>query len=235
LVERAVAVAAKSLEARSPTGHPALWELSRARTATLIRRLASTSEAIRPFQTSQVLGVELEFGSPRAPVAELREVAVPAVFEHERDVYVRGRIDRIDGGEGVAGVIDYKTSLAQTRELLEALLTADFQLPFYLLAVKQWQPAHRLDAVWVGIRQREGKSLKSLVKGEQGLDALLALDAPGRQAALDQGQPNVANAVHALLGRLREGTVSPRPSTCRYCDLKPVCRISQRRMLAEGD
>jgi ATP-dependent helicase/DNAse subunit B len=161
-------------------------------------------------------------------------VRLPAENDGETDVYVRGRIDRIDAGEGSAGVIDYKTTVGKPLELREALLTSDFQLPFYLLAVKQWQPAHRLDAAWIGMQKRDVRTLTSVLEKGAQVDELLAVDAPTRALAAREQRPNVANAVHALLGKLRAGDFSARPSQCKYCELKAVCRISQRRM-SEGD
>jgi ATP-dependent helicase/DNAse subunit B len=233
LVEASVASAARRLERSSPTGHPALWALSQARTATILRRLVSTSDAIRPFERQRVLGVELEFGTSRAAVA-LQEVRLPAQNAGETDVYVRGRIDRIDLGDGHAGVIDYKTTVGKPLDLREALLTSDFQLPFYLLAVKQWHPEHLVDAAWIGMQKRDVRTLSSVLEKGARVDELLAVDAPSRAIAAREGRLNVANAVHGLLGKLRAGDFSARPTGCKYCELKAVCRISQRRM-SEGD
>ena len=233
LIEAATTAAGARLGRRASTGHPALWELGRVRAAASVRRLVMEPEVIRPFQGLPVLETEVLFGSPRA-MAPLREVKVPAALEGERDVFLRGRIDRVDATEGRAGVIDYKSSGMPRRERAAALLRADFQLPFYLLAVKQWLPGRMLEAAWIELRQREARAFSEVLEGASQTE-LLATDAATRTRLAKDGLPNLANAVHALLARLRRGEFGPRPLDCRFCTMRPVCRISERRLAAEAD
>jgi hypothetical protein len=227
-IDEAVASAAKEAEASSPVGHPALWELTRLRTATVMRRLVA-SEVIAPFPHTRVLEVEAEFGTSRATVAALREVKLPGVRAGERDVYLRGQIDRVDQGDGVAGIIDYKTSLRSRGDLLGAVLTSDFQLPFYLLAVATWLPDAQLQALWLDMRRREVRRAEELLKS-QSLRSLVATDAATRDQLELEGRPNLANRVHQVLGALREGDFGARPVDCTFCKMRPVCRISSKRL-----
>ncbi len=227
-IDEAVATAAAEAEAQSPVGHPALWELTRLRTATVMRRLVA-SDVIAPFPHARVLEVEAEFGTSRATVPALREVKVPAVRPGERDVYLRGQIDRVDQGEGVAGIIDYKTSLPGRGEAQGAVLTSDFQLPFYLLAVATWFPEAQLQALWLDLRRREVRKAEEVVTG-QTLRSLVATDAATRDKLELEGRPNLANRVHQVLGALREGDFGARPVDCTFCKMRPVCRISSKRM-----
>jgi ATP-dependent helicase/DNAse subunit B/Arc/MetJ family transcription regulator len=232
LVDEVVERVARKVAARAPTGHPALWELSRRRTSTLMRRLVSLPSAIAPFEGTRVSEVELDFGIERAR-PELREVRIPARRPGERDVFLRGRIDRIDEGAGQVALVDYKTTLPPRRMASEGLLRHDFQLPVYLLAARQVRAEAKLDAAWLSMRRREVLWLKDALAGAP-VNELLALDAATRDQLDEAERPNLANAVHALLGRLRSGEVSARPTHCRYCEFKPICRISQRR-LSEND
>jgi RecB family exonuclease len=227
-IDEAIASSAKDLEATSPIGHPALWELVRLRTATVMRRLVA-SEAIAPFPHAHVLEVEAEFGTARATVAELRHVKLPGVRPGERDVFIRGQIDRVDQADGLAGIIDYKTSLRPRSELASAVLTSDFQLPFYLLAVATWLPDAQLQALWLDMRRRELRRAEEVLKG-QSLRSLVAIDAEARDRLEAEGKPNLANRVHQVLGALRSGDFGARPLDCTFCKMRAVCRISSKRM-----
>ncbi len=229
LIDHAIERAAKAIEASSAVGHPALWELTRLRTTTIVRRLVSTAEVIAPFPYARVLEVEAEFGTPRASVPELREVKIAASRPGEEDVYLRGKIDRVDHADGVAGIIDYKTSLAPPRDLANALLTSDFQLPFYLLAVATWLPGRALHALWLNLRRREVRRADEIVRGVS-LRELVATDDATRARLEAERRPNLANRVHAVLGALREGDFGARPLDCTFCGARAVCRISHRRL-----
>lgn len=234
LVAAATTAAGQRLGRRASTGHPALWELGRGRAAATVRRLVMEPEVICPFPGTRVLDTEVLFGSPHAAPA-LREVKVLAALDTERDVYLRGRIDRIDAGDGRAGVIDYKSSGLAKKLRAAALLRGDFQLPFYLLAVSQWLTGRALEGAWIELRQREVRSLSEILAVNEGrIVELLATDAATRTRLAQEERPNLANAVHALLARLRTGDFGPRPLDCRFCGMRPVCRISERRLAAEG-
>jgi ATP-dependent helicase/nuclease subunit B len=229
LVDEAVERVGRQVASRVATGHPALWELSRLRTATVLRRLVSLPGAIMPFEGTRVREVEVDFGTSRAPEG-LRTVRLEARQPGERDVYLRGRIDRIDEGAGTLAVVDYKTSLPQRRSLAEALLTFDFQLPVYLLALQQVGGEARLEAAWLSMRKRDARRLAEVLGGTS-VGELLASDEATRAQLLEAGRPNLANAVHGLLGQVRRGNMSPRAKHCRFCDFKPICRISQRQLV----
>ena len=235
LVEAATVAAGERVGRRASTGHPALWELGRVRAAATVRRVVLEPEVIRPFPGTRVLEAEVLFGSPKA-IPALREVRVPAALETERDVYLRGRIDRVDASDATAGVIDYKSSGLAKKLRVAALLRGDFQLPFYLLAVSQWLPGRALEGAWLELRQQEARSLSDVLGVSGGtLPELLATDAATRARLAKEERPNLANAVHELLARLRKGDFGPRPLDCRFCAMRQVCRISERRLTVEGD
>jgi RecB family exonuclease len=235
-VETAVREAAAATQARLPTGHPELWALHQARTVRQLMRLVLERGVWQPFGPSKVEAVELRFGEREGSAPGLEQVVVPKALDGERDVYVRGRIDRVDVMPGQVGVLDYKTSPKERGEVAEALLTEDFQLPLYLWAIRQYRPGLAVTGAWVGIKRPKSLRLEDVLaaKNEGDVAGLLAADAPTRRKMAEEGKPNLPNAVHGLLAKLRAGDFGARATSCRSCELKAVCRISARKLPEEG-
>jgi RecB family exonuclease len=234
LIHEAVVGASREIERRNLTGHPILWAIAQESAEQMLLALVLAPEALFPFGPRARLLTEVVFGEPRATEA-LRTVRLPAVGPSERDVYIRGRIDRLDEVDGRVGVLDYKSSGKSATAMREQLGVKEFQLPFYVLAARQWPQARRGDAAWLGLRDRKKLLLSQVLSEDPGLQTLTALDAPARATARAEGRANVANAVHDLLGRLRGGDFAPRPYDCAHCDFKSVCRISTRRVVEVED
>ncbi len=228
LVERAVEKAAEKTEGKSSTGHPALWALAKSWAVTVVVRLV-TSANVTPFGLARPKHFEVPFGTSRSPEA-LREVKVPAARSGERDVFLTGRIDRVDVGSGAAGVVDYKTSVK--RNVSKDFLVREFQMAFYLLAVKSLVPDAVPNGAWHAVGRNQLTTLTSAVRG-LALSDVLATDEFTRARLAGEEKPNLANAVFGLVGKLRAGDFSARPVDCEYCDLKAVCRISERRLPEE--
>ncbi len=228
-IETAVAEAAQRTAKTAATGHPALWTLAQEWAVTVIHRVVTSPEA-KPFGLARPKYIEVLFGDPRAP-APLQEVKIPAARTGEQEVFLTGRMDRVDVGEGVVGVLDYKTSVK--RSLGQDFLKREFQMAFYLLAVRSLLPGVTPTGGWLGLGKNELRSISTAIGKDGQVDELLATDELTRARLEKQGKPNLANAVFGLLGRIRGGDFGARPIDCEYCELKAVCRISQRQ-LAEG-
>jgi ATP-dependent helicase/DNAse subunit B len=224
-LEAAVEKVAETLGKKNATGHPSLWKLAREWAVTVLHRVLTRPDAV-PFPNAKPKYVEVDFGNPRAP-PELQEVKLPASREGELDVYFTGRMDRVDTGPGTVGVLDYKTSISRT--LKDDFLQREFQMPLYLLAVRALVPDALPNGVWLGVGKGETRPLAGVL-GKASVKDLLATDELSRARAEQEGAPNLANAVHGLLGRLRAGDFGARPMDCEFCELKPVCRISQRQL-----
>lgn len=225
-VEKAIAAAACRAEKGGSTGHPALWALTQQRAAAQLVALVRKEDVLWPFGAGKTQS-EVHFGDDESP-PELQAVRLPAALPGETDVFLRGRIDRIDEvGEGLVA-IDYKSSGRTKRDEGASLLVSDFQMPLYLLVLKQ-QTKGPVDAAWVGVKKREALKLREVLDDDDSVEALLAVDAASRAKAAEAGTHNLANSVHGLLKRLRGGDFGARPSTCRYCDFKPVCRIPVKK------
>jgi len=214
----AIDEAAAELEGRAPTGHPELWALHRARSARQVLRLVREVDVVMPFGRARVEDTEVRFGEGARSGEGLERVVIPGAAPGERDVHLRGRIDRVD-------VTPERTGL----------LVSDFQLPFYLWAMRQRRPGTALAGAWVGIKKPKAVQLAEALKERQGdVTTLLEAD-PARRAELaKEDKPNLPNAVHGLLAKLRRGDFGARPTECRYCELKAVCRISARQLPEDG-
>ncbi len=228
-VEAAVKEGAGVIARRSATGHPALWTLAQEWAVTVLHRVVTGPDA-QPFGLARPKYFEVSFGDQHAPDA-LREVKLPAAMHGEQEIFFTGKMDRVDLSEGVVGVLDYKTSVKRT--LGQEFLRSEFQMALYLMAVRALMPEAVPNGAWLGLGKGELKGVSSVLGGTK-VTELLATDEFSRVKAEQDGTPNLANSVHSLVGRLRSGDFGARPMDCAYCELKPVCRISQRQLAEDG-
>jgi hypothetical protein len=222
LVESALDDGAASLKARFSPGHPRLFSLARERARWMVRRVLDAGHHGLPFPGLVPVEAEATFGRPTA-AQDWREVRLPAALPLESDVCLTGTVDRLDAGPSGAGVLDYKAS--RRRDATRELLSTDFQLPFYLQAVRARGEGRPLRAGWLVLKSGEFQPFEP----PSGQAVLLATDASGREEARAQGLANLANAVHGLVQRSRQGDFGARPLDCGFCPFGPVCRIGSRR------
>lgn len=229
-VEAAVKKAAEKTEQRHAVGHPALWSLAQDWAVRVITRVVSSANVL-PFGMASPKFVEVDFGTDEAP-PELRDVKIEGRFSDEQDVFLRGRMDRVDVTAGTVGVVDYKTSVSKT--LTRDFLVREFQMAFYLLAAKSLDPQAAITGAWLGLGRNELHPIsRSRSIGE--VSDLLAMDELTRRRLESEDKPNLANAVHDVLAGLRRGDFGARSRPdCGECELKPVCRISQRKLLEDA-
>ena len=128
-----------------------------------------------------------------------RQIALEEWLELEyRGFRLASRVDRVDLGEGVIRLIDYKTTKHLDKTIADA---NDFQLLFYWLWAKEKFPAHRIEAVYYDLYH---------VKMEK-------IEVHERVAAFDA-------LLDALRGNERiEYTMAEDLKVCRYCDYKTAC------------
>lgn len=222
-IDAAVESAAELLERHAALGHPALWKVERQKAAKIAWRVLTQGVEGAPFGESEFVSAEQAFG-PRAP-APWNEVKVPAALPHERDVWLRGTIDRVDRTPTGHAVVDYKLGRKNRLPKKPELLVTRFQLPLYLLAVKQALGVALADGAWLSLREGKSQHLAEQVEGT--FETLLATDLPTRAAAAETELPNVANSVQALVSAVRRGDVGPRAVDCEHCDVRRVCRIRE--------
>src|SRR5262249_1076133 len=94
--------------------------------------------------------------------------------------------------------------------------------------LRQREPTSDVDAVYVSLRDAE-RTLRLRDATARAIDfgALLEMD-PARRAELRRSASpplNLADAVWARVGRIRQGLFPVQPLGCDFCELKPACRI----------
>ena len=217
-------------EQRHYVGHPALWRLARERAKNMVRRILMDERRGLPFERFEPTGFELRFG-PRNPAEGWNEVTLQV---GEELIHFEGTIDRLDMGGGEVGVIDYKSGKLSKSELKKKLLDSDFQLPLYLYAARASGHQKTHQAAWFSLRTGEVIHLSEVLeKDELELEELLSTEPAVRAKMAAQEKPNLANAVEALIRTVRTGQFPVRPKDCGSCGYRPVCRITDRRLVEE--
>jgi RecB family exonuclease len=222
LLEAALDDGARLLDARFSTGHPRLFALARERARWMVRRVLDAGHHGLPFQGLVPVEAETSFGRPSAP-EDWREVRLPGALPGESDICLTGAVDRLDAGDSGVGVLDYKAS--RRRDAARELLSTDFQLPFYLQAVRARGERRPLRAGWLVLKSGEFQPFEP----PAGQEVLLATDASTRVRAKQEGLANLATSVQSLVQRARAGDFGARPVDCGFCPFGPVCRIGSRR------
>jgi RecB family exonuclease len=173
-----------------PLGHPALFAVEE-------RRLRERVQAVLRAEADCVPA----------------EGCTPAYFERAfgplpfGDVWVRGKIDRIDVGPGRAMVLDYKTGgkkpLAdQIKD--DALCVTSWQLPIYAAAARAELGLATVEACFYSLREA----------------------APTRAVKEPEDFVVKLGALHA---RMRSGDFAVRPveEACDRCGMEAACRVRQ--------
>jgi len=218
-------------EQRHYVGHPALWRLARERAKNMVRRILMDERRGLPFERFTPEGFELRFG-PRNPAEGWNEVTLKV---DEDVIHFEGTIDRLDMGGGEVGVIDYKSGKLSKSELKKKLLDSDFQLPLYLYAARASGHQGTKQAAWFSLRTGEVIHLSEVLEGDAvELEELLSTEPEVRAKLAAEAKPNLANAVEALVRTVRAGQFAMRPKDCGSCGYRPVCRITERRLVEEG-
>jgi RecB family exonuclease len=143
----------------------------------------------------------------------------PALFERPfgplavGGVWLAGKIDRIDMGDGQAVVLDYKAGRKQayqpqTKE--SALCDSAWQLPLYALAARVELKVPSVEARFYSLREAE---VSSAVREPADLEERLS-------------------ALHAAM-RAGEFPLRPREDACEKCNMEHACRVRQLRTSEE--
>ncbi|MFZ9885996.1 MAG: PD-(D/E)XK nuclease family protein [Myxococcota bacterium] len=136
-------------------------------------------------------------------------------------LYFGGEIDRVDEGDGVRVIVDYKHSTARAvyKKLRpESLLTTHFQLPLYMRILEQGALATSENTELLGylVSLRDGAA--SDVIGHGGVLRRRLFD--------EQAQTGFPQAVARVLLPILEGIVVPMEGEhCDGCRLSRICRI----------
>ncbi|MCA1664313.1 MAG: PD-(D/E)XK nuclease family protein, partial [Myxococcales bacterium] len=173
-----------------PLGHPALFAVEERRLRERVLALLRAEAERVPAEGCTPTYFERAFG--------------PVAFG---DVWVRGKIDRIDVGPGRAVVLDYKTG---SKKLLveqvkqDALCVTSWQLPIYAAAARAELALPSVDAMFYSLKEAS----------------------PTRAV---QEPPDFAERLGALHARMRGGDFAVRPveEACERCGMEAACRVRQ--------
>lgn len=152
-------------------------------------------------------------------------------------VTLRGSIDRVDiierDGKRYAIAVDYKLGKGESyaKEMEDS---ADFQLPIYCEMLRAFG-AEPVGAFYAGIASAERHGV---VRSD------FAHLAPKASRTMRVLEPEAFDAyVHERMDALRthlvkaanaELEIAPRQDDCKYCDLRPVCRVGTFRVATAG-
>ena len=208
-------------------GHGELWEIRKARIHAMVERLLLVEAQHGGFSGGTPAAFEAEFGEGK-PWPALR-VPAPA---GEGEVFLRGKIDRVNVGAAELAVIDYKTGRRQAHDGAlkdgERLRTA-FQLPIYAAAARHGlgRMDAAVDALFVSVREASPtRSLRERAAEEGALVAdVLALGGEELASAREHGTRALGDAVWELVTRMREGRFEVHPTDCEHCPIETACRV----------
>ncbi|KMY67216.1 hypothetical protein AAU61_10040 [Desulfocarbo indianensis] len=154
---------------------------------------------------------------------------------------LKGRLDRLDRGPGLAVVSDYKHTANDKglREATDKELAghSQFQLPVYLAAARELLGGE-------GDLTLTGRLVPTLLASRQpdqmifqARDAFLAADPAERQRLAQAGIPNLFNLIADLWQELSSGCFAAQPDrqTCQYCDYRLACRTQAPEAEASQD
>lgn len=204
--------------------------------------LSQASEPIREFFCERALSVIGEQLKEEINlIREQKKKTIPRYFEwpfgkrnipplrikkDQADVFVSGRIDRIDVNEDkkTFSVIDYKTGELTTGAKLKQ--GESLQIPLYLMAVqkhllKNYQPAAGLFIGFKDLAKKSGMIIQG--GGEEGV---LKKNYHISPAEWEELQDNIGNRVVHIATQINKGNFAPNPQTaslCRFCDYRDIC------------
>lgn len=136
--------------------------------------------------------------------------AIPSPDPAQASLYVQGRIDRVDVGEGEALILDYKRgNLARYEALLRETPISTFQLPLYVWGLKQ-------DAAF----QAQEGPVSIQAKYYSLSQASVSI------GAVDENTAHPAE-VYRLGQRIHQGDFQVNPKSCVGCTFGAICRIDR--------
>ena len=170
---------------------------------------------------------ELKFGGPKRKGLGYLKIKDPG-----GDILIEGQIDRVDveKNKGQALVIDYKRSKREFNVRAKLKKGLEFQLPIYLLAVRQLLG---LEVVGAELRILRG-AFKQEGLYRESAASLLGLH-PHMKVYDDLEFEGIFSRTEALvrqnLERLRRSDISVRSRSCEFCSFSSVCRFEPWRLV----
>jgi ATP-dependent helicase/DNAse subunit B len=145
--------------------------------------------------------------------------------------YIIDRLDMLDDGRTV--IIDYKTGEVAKRDWQGDRIRKP-QLPLYALAVEQLKQRGTSGIAYAKVKQHDCKyeELAEVNIFNKELKRTLDLESKWHESKAAWPEIFAQLAADFLAGN---ATVNPiDEATCSYCELQPVCRVSQLRDQSEA-
>jgi ATP-dependent helicase/DNAse subunit B len=211
IMEQTARRAFSEAEAKGETGLALLWELDRQSLLEDLKAFLKTEAELaddfipRDFEIQ--FGFESKQGRPSRPFL---------LLEDNSEVFLRGRIDRVDGSAGgdILRIVDYKSGKIRGEE--DGFGGgASLQLPLYLLAARQLWGRVNLEKSWAEYYSinREQNFKRVLFRGE--------------------GWEEKEKILKKIIGTIGRGIASglffpvqEDERKCRYCDFGRLCEQS---------
>jgi ATP-dependent helicase/DNAse subunit B len=185
---------------------------------------------------------EATFGSPPSRAERSDPLLMSAAPVMLGSVALRGRVDRVDIGDGFFSVLDYKTgsSVPGLREIRDG---TSLQIPVYLHAVEQMLRAGgETDLVPAGgfyLRLRDEVEMRPAVAAKTFQGRAFPAGARHRQFVADESElreviEGTREAVEVCVGGIAEGrfpltTADRVDRLCGHCPFRTMCRIQTLR------
>jgi hypothetical protein len=203
-----------------PTGQPALFAVHERRLREQVAALLRAEAAMPPAQGCVPAHFELPFGP--LPVSS------PG---GEEQVFLHGKIDRVDASAERAVVLDYKTGMRRTygpQLTDEAQCVTAWQLPVYAAVARSELQLSEVEACFYSLRE-------SAVTRAVGSFELTTLDTASRAEIRRNGGRNLGDALWGIYDSMRRGdfVVRPRQDACEHCGMEAACRVRQLRMVED--
>jgi len=216
-------------EAERSIGNRELWEIRKKRLSLLWERFIEEEsthkhEELLPTYFELIIG-NFFGGENKADMPEL-------VIEgfNRKEIWVGGKVDRVDVGWDKVRVIDYKNSSSESfyRDLLkgEKMGVINFQLPVYLAAVKEYMIGQKkkIDLMeGTFYLFRKSKRIKPYVVKSS--DPFFERDLNQRMKLKEQGRVNLFNQISEIVEGAKSGDYSICPKDCTFCEYTHICRL----------
>jgi RecB family exonuclease len=189
----------------------------------LERYLAHAAEQESPLEPSHL---EIEFGFESGPQAPAESVLPP--LDLGDGVQLRGRIDRVDVGEGGAAVVyDYKGRSAPPGA--KWATEGAFQMALYMRAVQELLGHETVGGFYQPLA---GRDLRA--RGALDTDSAVELDSVRtdrfEHEELQELLGQCVQEARQAAAQARSGLLEPRPDTCAYrggCSYPSICRCER--------
>mgnify|MGYP000380341207 CR=1 FL=1 len=185
---------------------------------------------------------EVEFGSGQEKVGNINNSLMVEAPISAGSVLLKGKIDRIDTGESIFRIVDYKIRQSPNREDIE--LGVSLQLPVYLYVVEEILKNEKMEGVAGVYYILTPKVVEKLGIGNKTyLHKVFTANQRSRGLCSDREElkeviQKTLAYVEEYVDKISRGEFPIVPklpkNSCQWCDHKTICRIRSKSILARA-